>query len=223
MWNSKHAFWQALVFSVAVFVLGLILGFFLESSRAEKVQYNLLDSEINILDNQVRDRIVGDFNVDCDLAVRSIFDFADKIYDEAVKLEAFDGAAKFSKDEFLILHRRYDLLRTLLWTESVALKDKCGGDFHTVIYLYDYANENIDVKSQQQFYSRLLLDLKNRNGEEIILIPIATDTNLASVDLLVENYDIAELPVIIIDEREVITGIIKLDELESIVFEEQGK
>lgn len=217
MVSSKHAFWQALVFTIIVFGIGLIIGFFLESYRADKVQFNLIDSEINILDDQLRTRIIGDFDIDCDVAVQSTFDFADKIYTEAVKLESYDSASKIS-DSFLILHRRYDLLRTLLWLESIELKEKCGRDFHTVVYLYDYATEDINIRSTQLFYSRLLLDLKNKYPDEVLLIPIAAGTNLESVDLIVENYGITEFPSVIVDELEVISGVITFEELETIVF-----
>jgi len=217
MVNTKHAFWQALVFTIIVFGIGLILGFFLESYRADRVQFNLVDSEINILDDQLRTRIIGDFDIDCDVAVQSTFDFADKIYQEALKLESYDSASKVS-DSFLILHRRYDLLRTLLWVESIELREECGADFHTVVYLYDYATEDIDIRSRQLFYSKLLLDLRNKYPDDILLIPIAINTNLESVDLVVESYEIEEFPSIILDESEIVSGIITFEEFEDIVI-----
>lgn len=217
MANSKHAFWQALIFTIIVFGIGLILGFFLESYRADKVQFNLLDSEINVLDDQLRNRVIGDFNVECNIAVQSTFDFADKIYGEALKLESYDSASKFS-DSFLVLHRRYDLLRTLLWLESVELRERCGKEYHTVVYLYEYNNEDIDVRSKQLFYSRLLTDLKNKYPDKIILIPIAVDTGLESVSLITEYYQVNEFPSIIIDESSVINGIVTLEKLESVVL-----
>jgi len=217
MANTKHAFWHALVFTIIVFGIGLILGFFLESYRADKVQFNLIDSEINILDDQLRTRIIEDFDIDCDVAVQSTFDFADKIYGEALKLESYDSASKVS-DSFLILHKRYDLLRTLLWIESVELRESCGRDFHTVVYLYDYATEDIDIRSRQLFYSKLLLDLKNKYPDEVLLIPIAVNNGLESVDLVVESYGITEFPSIILDESEIINGIITFEEFEDIII-----
>jgi hypothetical protein len=217
---SKHAFWQALIFSVLVFGAGLLLGFFLESSRADKIQYNLIDSEINVLDDEVRNRVIKDFDVRCNLAIESTFNFADKIYLEAAKMEQYDGAAKFS-DSLDILHRRYDLLRTLLWTESIELKEKCSEmkDFHTVVYLYQYETDDVDIDSKQLYFSRLLFDLKLKYPDEIILIPIAADTNLESVNLITRNYGIFEYPTIIIDEEEIISEIVTLEEIENVVFQ----
>lgn len=189
----------------------------MESYRAEKVQYILIDSEINILDDDLRNKIIGDFNVSCELALESTFDFADKIYSEAGKLEQYDNAAKFG-DSLFILHKRYDLLRTLLWSESVELKKECGDDFHTVVYLYKYKLDDVDIDSRQLYYSRLLFDLKLAYPDQIILIPIAVNTDLGSVDLVVKNYGITKFPSIIIDEKEIVDEIITFEEMESIVF-----
>jgi hypothetical protein len=219
--NRKHAFWQALVFAVVVFAVGLIMGFFLENNRANKIQFTLLNSEINILDDDLRNRIVSDFNISCDLALKSTFDFADKIYLEAGKLEQYDAASKFG-DGLLILHKRYDLLRTLLWTEAIDLRKKCENDFHTVVYLYKYESEEINIDSMQLYYSRLLLDLKQKYPQEIILIPIAANTGLASVDLILENYGISEFPVVIIDENKIIDELVTFEEIEKVVFEDNN-
>ncbi|MBI2449200.1 hypothetical protein HYV49_02800, partial [Candidatus Pacearchaeota archaeon] len=50
-------------------------------------------------------------------------------------------------------------------------------------------------------FSNLLGDLKNKYGGEIMLIPIAGDNNLTSVSLMMNRYNITELPAILIDEK----------------------
>ena len=54
------------------------------------------------------------------------------------------------------------------------------------------------------------MELKEKYGNEIILIPISGDNDLPSIDLLIKKYNITELPVILIDEE------IKITELDSI-------
>jgi hypothetical protein len=215
---TKHAFWQALLFTIVVFGIGLILGFFLESSRSGKVQYSVLDSEINLLDEQVRDRVLADFDIDCKSAEESTFGFADKIFEEAKQLEQFDAATQFTRENFLILHRRYDLLRTMLWTEAIELKERCGNNFVTVVYLYSYASEDVDQRSKQTAYSRMLTDLKEKYASDVLLIPIAANMDLESVELIRRNYDIKQTPAIIVNEEKVLSGLITFDELEKEVF-----
>ena len=213
---SKHAFWQALIFTVIVFSLGLIFGFFLEVVQSDNIFSRLVDSEINILDEQLRQRILTDSNVSCALAEESLFSFADKIYDEAIELEEVDGTGRLG--DLTILHRRYDLLRTLLWIEAENMKKRCNDDFHILTYLYFYNDEDIDVSSRQNYFSNLLLDLKIKHPKNVILIPIAVDTNVESVDVLVESRGIDNFPVIIVDGSEVVSQLLSLDELEDLMF-----
>jgi len=217
MGKSKRVFWQALIFTVVIFSIGIILGFFLDFSRADKVQLNLLNSEINLLDEQLREGIVGNFNVSCEASRESLFNFANNIYDEAVQLESYDSASKFG-DTLFILHRRYDLLRTVLWMQAIELKKTCGDDFHTVVYLYEYNVDDVDVRSKQLFFSRLLLDVKNDMPEDVVLIPIAINMDLESVDLIRQSYDLPKEAAIIIDEKKVVSDIVTFDEFKNLVF-----
>jgi len=217
MVSSKHAFWQALVIALAVFGIGIVAGFFLESYRADTVKLTLLDSEIRVLDEQLRDRVIEQGNVSCALAQESLFDFADRIYQEAQKLEAYDSSSKFS-GSFLILHRRYDLLRTLLWQDSVRLSARCQSSFHTVVYLYEYNPDGVEMRARQSYYSRMLGEIKEQYGKQVLLIPVATNMNLSSVDMLLAAHDVHTSPVIFIDDQYVVSTLITRDELERIIF-----
>jgi uncharacterized protein YneF (UPF0154 family) len=84
---TKHAFWQALVFAVIVFSLGLILGFFIETVQTDKIYSKLIQSELNILDDQLRQKLISDSNLSCSVSKDSLFSFADKIYYDALSFK----------------------------------------------------------------------------------------------------------------------------------------
>lgn len=213
MVGSKHVFWQALIVTILIFGTGMILGYFLESSRADRSELNLMNSEINLLDDQIRSDIIGRSNISCDLAVKSTFTFADKIYEDAQQLEKFDAVSKFNRDTLLMLHKRYDLLRMMLWEEAITLRDRCGG-FHTVVYFFAYDPQDVELRAKQAFFSRLLVDVKNDFPDKVLLIPIAGNVDLASVDLALENYDL-EVPSIFVDEKIKFGEVVTLEEVES--------
>lgn len=216
--KSKNVFLQALIITIIVFAIGIIVGFNLESNRVDKTELALLNSEVNIMDEQVRNLNIGLFNVSCGLSVSSTFDFADRIYQDALLLEEYDSSNKFT-NELQIIHKKYDLLRMMLWAKSIEIKKTCPQDFHTVVYFFDYKSEDINTKARQSAMSRLLADLKNKHGSGILLIPIAANLNLESVNLVLEKYEIKEIPAIIVDERKVVKDSVTFEELESIVFE----
>jgi len=213
MVGSKSAFWQALVFTIFIFLIGLFLGFLVENSRVNTVEASLYNSEINLLDQQVRDNVVGSFNVSCSVAKNELFKFADSIYNEASQLEKYDGASKF-ENILPIVHKRYDLLRVMLWSESRELTVKCPGSFHRVVYLYDYGVDDVDKRGLQAFYSRLLVELKQNNGDNVLLIPIAVNLNISSLDVLKNSYNVTKTPAILIDEKKLITEVPTMDELQ---------
>ncbi|MBI2632599.1 hypothetical protein HYW75_06345 [Candidatus Pacearchaeota archaeon] len=148
MVNNKHAFWMALVFTLIIFALGLMSGFFFESSRADDLRLRVEHSEINLLDEQLRTRVISDLNVGCSLAMENTFDFADKIYEEAVKLEEYDSASKFTSS-LMEVHKRYDLLRMMLWVEASKLRNNCTKDFHIAVYFFDYNIQDFDTRARQ--------------------------------------------------------------------------
>ncbi|MBS3092794.1 hypothetical protein J4466_05240 [Candidatus Pacearchaeota archaeon] len=211
--NNKNAFWQALIFTIIIFVVGFIFGFFLEVFRGDKMELVLLNSEINLLDEQLRANTGDYFNITCNETKEGLFNFADRIYYEAIKLEKYENSERFSETLFLI-HKRYDLLRMMLWSESIKAKKECTSDFHTVVYLYEYDIEDLGKQSKQVFFSRLLFDLKTKNPDKILLIPLAVNTELDSVNLSVRNYNISTYPVIIVDEKKIFIDVIKFDDFE---------
>lgn len=220
--NPKHAFWQALFVTIIVFAIGIIIGIFLENSRADKLQTTLLNSEINLLDQQIRESTIANFNVSCKDSINSTFVFADKIYSEASKLEDYDRSAKFTGTLFL-LHKRYDLLRMMLWTEGIKVKQECKNmngieKFHTVIFLYEYNLNDVNKNSKSEFFSRALIELKDKRPSEILLIPIASNTDLESVNLAVKKFNITDYPVIIVNEKKVIGNVVTFEQLEKDVF-----
>jgi len=221
MVNSKNAFWQAFVFAVIVFAMGMILGLFLEDFRTNEIEKKLLESELNLLDEQIRGQGINNFQIECSEAKKSTFEFADKIYREAITLEKYDANSKF-KDDLLILHKRYDLLRMLLWSEGIELKNNCAEELHTLVYLFSYEDEETQTKALQASHARLLNDFKEKNGDNVLLIPIAANLDISSVELIKNKYKIDNLPAIIVDEEKVITGQFTFEQLEDIVFEKSN-
>jgi len=210
--SNKHVFWEALVITVFIFGIGILFGVFLENARANRVSELYLKSEINLLDVKVQTEILNMEDLNCEEAIKQNIKFADKIYEDAKILENYDDASRIDS-AFVEYHKRYDLLRTLLWLNSIKIKEKCGNEsFHTIVYLYDYKSEDAGQKNKQQIISRFLEELKVEYGSNIILIPIAKNLGINSIDLLIKNYKVSGTSVIV-DEKAVIS---ELEDLSSI-------
>ena len=93
------------------------------------------------------------------------------------------------------------MLRTLFWINSLKIKEKCNSGYHNVVYFYQYNDVPFDKDSEQDVFSNFLYNLKQEYGDKVMLIPVAGDNNLSAVRLLMEKYEIDELPTILVDEK----------------------
>ncbi len=200
--NQKHAFWEALVIAIFIFGIGILLGLFIENSRQERISESYLVSEINMLDVKLQTELLGLESLDCDLVIEKNLQFADKVFQDALLLKRYEDASRIT-DSLKDQHKRYDILRTLLWFNSIKIKQRCPNKVHTIVYLYDYAPLRLEQVSKQEIFSRFLTELKQDRGKNIILIPIAKNMDLASLDLLISNMNIIDTS-IIVDEGEII-------------------
>ena len=161
-------------------------------------------------------QVINSFDIGCDVAITNTFDFADKIYIDAHNLERFDESSSLIST-FRSIHRRYDLLRTILWVEIIDLKEKCDSDIHTVVYLYEYEPDSAETEARQNLYSAVTGDLKSKYDNEVLLIPIAVNLDVSALDMILTNYALTEFPVIIVDETHTIDGLITIEDLEELI------
>lgn len=211
--NSKHVFWQALVVAFIIFWTGLLLGTYFERSRIDKIQRFYFDSETEIFDLNLVSLVLGGMNNNCSLFINESMNFADRIYQEALKLEKYDSSNKLS-GEAIPLHKRYDLLRVMLWKNMIDNKKNCGSKINTVVYLYDYVDTPLNQVAVQKTMGNFLADLKNKNSGKIILIPIGVDTDVKSLDILRNFYKLDKVPVIFVNEEFKVDNLDGLSEIE---------
>ncbi len=204
--KQKRIFLYALLLTIVVFNFGIFMGYVLETTRVSEINEFYLQAEMELLDQRIQKDALDLINLNCSLLVQENINFADRIFEEALLIQRFEDANRMNK-EIVFQHKRYDLLRTLFWINSIRIKEKCGSDYHNVVYFYDFDNPLLEQKSKQRFFSNLLMEIKRDYGNKIMLIPIAADNDLPSINLLLEAYGIDELPTILIDESVKITDL----------------
>jgi hypothetical protein len=201
--NTKNVFWQALILTIIVFAAGIFLGIAYEGRKIDEINDYYVLSEIFLMDSLALSKLTDVIDtslVSCGVLIDANIEFADKIYEEAYILEKYEESGKLS-EALKILHRKYDLLRTLLWINLMDIPDKCKENVSIVIYLYEYETEDLTKKATNRVWSKILFDLKQEMGNKSIIIPIAADSDLTSLNSLISKYNISEYPVVIIDEH----------------------
>lgn len=210
--SKKRVFWEALFLTVVVFFLGLLIGISFESGKVEEIRQYYSYSEASIMDVFALNNLIDLDEVNCSELKNANFDFADKIYEEAILLEKYETSGKIT-DGMILEHKKYDLLRTLLWINEIKSFKKCGRDYHAVVYLYEYRPDDLTQKATQGVWSKILLDLKNEYASKILIIPIAVDSEVVSLNSLISDYSIEKYPVLIVDNKDVIYELDSADKL----------
>ena len=212
MTAQKHIFWEALILTIFVFAFGILMGYLLESNRTSKILEAYQQSDLNLLDIKIQDSIFSLKDFNCELATKETINFADRVYEEAKILDRFEDSATLSEG-IIMQHKKYDLLRTSLWVNTIKIKKECEENFHTIIYFYNYRTEDLDTSSTQNVFSKYLSELKKEYGNKIILISIAGNMDINSINFLKSTYNIDSLPMILVDEEHKISSLDDLDKI----------
>ena len=213
--NKYQVLIESLLVTLIIFIVGFSIGFFVEFYRTSKVVDSYKEFEIEALDlklqnyyYQIMDRS------SCEEAIKQNFAFADDIYNNGLILEKYEEANQVTNDIF-IEKKRYVLLKTELWLNSILLKDKCNEPFDTIVYLYSGDPQNNLILSQQKIISNTLKEIKEEKGNSVILLPIAGDLKLESVELQMRIFNVTYLPSILINEELVLEGFHEAEEIKS--------
>ncbi len=212
--TTKHIFWEALLVTIVVFICGMLIGAAFEGNRLDTIEDYYTVSEISMMDILALNNLLQTNDISCESLVLANSDFADRIYEEARLLEKYEKAGKISND-LKLAHKKYDLMRTFLWINSIKTFEKCREGYNVVVYLYEYETEDLTQKAVQNVWGKVLFDLKQEMGSSIVLIPIAVDTDLASLNTLLRDFEISQYPLVIINNKEMIKEISSVEDLKT--------
>ncbi|MBS3099411.1 hypothetical protein J4462_04315 [Candidatus Pacearchaeota archaeon] len=229
MSKSKFGiFGESLIYTILILIIGISLGFFIENYRTNQIIDSYRDYEVEALDLKLQNyyyQIMDETS--CKEAIEQNFAFADDLYTRGLELEKFEEANQITDDIFRE-KKRYVLLKTELWLNSILLKEKCDNPFDTVVYFYSGDPKNNVKVAEQKVISNILKTVKEDKGNKIILLPIAGDLKkgsedesqrLGSVELQRRIYNITKFPSIIINEETVLEGFHTVEEIEKYLRE----
>jgi len=212
---QKDVFWKAGIITAIVFILGILLGSFMESSRIESIREEYKQMEVEWADTKLQTIYFQILDPKfCDIAIEENLNFADRVYEEGLKIERYENANKLNdKNELTYEKQRYTLFKIDFWLNSIYLKNKCKANYTNVVYFY-LDKPSLVEKSKQETISLILRDLKNKYGQQMMLIPIPLDLDLVTVNVIKSTYHIDKFPTILIDEKSKLEDLPNINEIE---------
>jgi hypothetical protein len=203
----KNIIIKTTIMSIIIFVLGILIGVWLDNSRIEEIKGTLTSMDIEWNDARLQSSFYQKFtnnSESCENAIKSNFDFNDKIYKEGIEIERRENVNKLDI-EIINEKIRYALLQLQFWSNSINLKESCKANYSSIVYFYSFFDEN--AKIDQRIQSVILSDLKEECGNKIILVPLPFDLNVSTVEFIKSEYKINSTPSLLINEKIVLTGI----------------
>ncbi len=212
MKKQYNVFWQAFLLAVTFLVIGLYLGISLEQGRLTEINDYYIQSEVSLIDILALDNLIDANSLSCEDLKSANIALLNRVYEEARLLDEYESAGKIT-ESITSLHKKYDVLRGYLWINTIQIKRNCGDDFNTLVYFYNYEEEDLTKKAEQNVWSKVLYEIKQERGDDVILIPIAADTGLESINSMLKAYDISDFPVVIINEDVALDELVAKEEI----------
>jgi hypothetical protein len=213
---EKGPYLRAAVLSVLIFLSGIMFGVFLDNFRLSEIRKQISQIEVSSNDAMLLSLFLQKFGKNsCDKALDINLRFNERIYKEGEQIEEAFKANRFTP-ELEQEWRKYILLQTQFWFNSIELKKNCNFNYSNVVHLFKLKTEDIKERAVNKLQSEIMLSLKQKCGNKIMLIPLTTDNNLSVVDAIIAKYNITKLPAIIINEEKIFQGLTSLEKINQI-------
>jgi hypothetical protein len=218
---QSDVFWKAAVLTAIVFIVGIQLGVWLDESRLQEIEQTL--SESDLLFNDIRlqtlfyDSFLSKSPQFCDIAEAANLAYNDRIYQEGLRIERYELVNRFTPG-MMQDRRRYALQQVQFWTNALKIKEICNSSYTTILHLWQYDTKNVsEIELPQKLQSATLLELKERCGSRLMLSNAPIDLNLTAVDFIVKNYNITQMPALVVNEATFIQGFTNITALQSMI------
>jgi len=199
----NRVFIQAAILSLFIFLIGIMVGVWLDNYRLAAIRSSLSEADLNSYDARLLNSYLQRFGKDyCNVALEQNLVYNDRIYQQGKNIEGKLDSSTFTP-EIQQEWRRYTLLQVQFWLNSIELKDKCNFDYHTVVHLFRQKNATVQENINNKILSTQLLELKEKCGRKMMLIPITVDTDLIVVDAISKQFNLTDYPDVIVDESSI--------------------
>jgi hypothetical protein len=199
----------------AVFIAGILFGFYLKEKRVESVKN--LEEEIKTSINDLE--LLNELFISNPCGNKEYLNYLTRQLDKyAIKLTYLEEDLGKDSPTVLRLKKPYTLLLLKHFFAIEEIKKQCNKSIVTILFFYSNAPEFIDLSENQA----IIIGYARKKYEDRIKV-YALDTNLGLqvVDYLREKYNITSMPSLVINDR--VYGYLEKDQLVEVIDEILGK
>ena len=207
--KTKHLFLTTVFLLIIVFVMGVLIGRHLSSSRVDEITTFIQDNELNTESYLIEQELIENFEQgNCELANARISNLGDDLWELGKKLSPEDAEEKLGVENYNFMKKRYHLMQIRTYILLYQLKQHCNNTDSVVLF---YFNRQ-DKKSEEQgkILDRLVMDYA--------IHVLAVEHNYSKeLEFLEGYYNITETPSVIIDYNTQKSGIVGYEDIEKLI------
>jgi thiol-disulfide isomerase/thioredoxin len=213
---STRIYLKAALLTIAVFLTGVAVGWYLDETRVYFVKSKIDELEISFsnlaLEEEFYRSVATDSKTLCNIYISKANELALQAGKLGSYLESFREISKFGLHNIESLKDRYFILNLQLWLYMRRLREECNYNATTILFFYTSLNKCDDCIAQG-----IVLDqLKKKDPNKYMIFAIDADSKLGIVNALRVYFKTTKLPTIIINEKLKLEGFVSKQELEEL-------
>jgi thiol-disulfide isomerase/thioredoxin len=213
---STRIYLKAALLTIAVFITGVAIGWYLDETRVYFVKSKIDELEISFsnlaLEEEFYRSVATDSKTLCNIYISKANELALQAGKLGSYLESFREISKFGLHNIESLKDRYFILNLQLWLYMRKLREECNYNATTILFFYTSLKKCDDCIAQG-----IVLDqLKKKDPNKYMIFAIDADSKLGIVNALRVYFNTTKLPTIIINEKLKLEGFVSKQELEEL-------
>lgn len=213
---GKFDFLKVLMATAAVFLIGLSIGFVLDTSRTTFLSGELRDTNLQterfVVGKAYLDSIADDEEF-CSLMESRIRDIAKDTQQLGEDLQNFGEAGMFKETDYKYIQDRYYLYQVRFMLMLEDYRDRCGKNFATVMYFF-----GDDAQSTRQ--GAVITEIREENQGKVFVFSFKSETEETPViDMIQKDFNITSTPTTVLNNEKVLKGFKGKKQLESEIEE----
>lgn len=204
MVEKKDYYVKGFKIAIIIVLSLLLINFLIDQKRVFKLNEEYIkyswDMEESKLFFLFLDSVKNE-NMTCPILKQRLTQLANKNVEVLNELEKYENVNVFS-NQYFSLKKTFSLRNLELYFYYSQYKKQCSDKAHYILYFYPNNRECADCKIQAS-----ILDNVRDQCNNIIVFALPTDSDSDVINLIKFKYNIVKEPSIIIDDRDVFSGV----------------
>ncbi len=195
---SKNKYLIALIITLAVFIIGILIGTLVTEKRTKFLELSSREQKIDFDSLQLQYLYLTTLSDRCPAVNKALEESINRLEQTRIKLENYLSQSFTSNNiDFSLIKREYMLAEMRYWLLALQTKKLCKGD--SVSLLFFYSNNNCDDCGSQGL---ILTYLKDKFRDKLLIFSFDSDfTQEPMLTIFKGSYNIKDVPTVIIEDK----------------------